>query len=92
MLRYSTDRTKPGLVALYDIWPRNLRGGEEGGKGGGRAARGRGGGVGVARIWAQILELNISGTVSRRRSVTIYFTQNFTGYTMVSVSRTYDDV
>ena len=23
MLRYSTDRARPGLVALYDIWPGN---------------------------------------------------------------------
>jgi len=23
MLRYTTDRARPGLVALYDIWPGN---------------------------------------------------------------------
>jgi len=23
MLRYTTDRARPGLVAFYDIWPRN---------------------------------------------------------------------
>jgi len=23
MLRYTTDRTRPGLVTLYDIWPGN---------------------------------------------------------------------
>jgi len=23
MLRYMTDRARPGLDALYDIWPRN---------------------------------------------------------------------
>jgi len=23
MLRYSTDRVRPGLVAFYDIWPGN---------------------------------------------------------------------
>jgi len=27
MLRYTTDRARPGLVALYDIWPGN-RGGQ----------------------------------------------------------------
>jgi len=46
----------------------------------------------ASRESGQILELNISGTVSRRPGVTIHFTQNFTGYTMVSVSRTYDYV